>query len=448
MGEGRIVKIALGQMKVFQGDTEKNLKKILDLTDQAAAQNADIICFPELAYCGYFLESEELQRLAQPQDGPFVQTLRKKAKSAGIHIIAGYAEAGEIPGIMYNSCIFIDDQGEIIGNMRKVNAWGQEKLKFREGREFPVIQTKFGKVGMLICYDVEFPEPSRIEALKGAEIVFCSAVWSIPAAGVSWFGLKAMGVGNKLMSVGMIIMLVVLTIASFLSKDGDFSRVTESNWSYAIPIFNVAAFSYIGQYLVPDLARGLSHDPKKLAPAVSIGQLLVCILLIIVPLGVMYLTPADELTEVATIAWGRSLGLWAMYTANIFALVAMLTSYWAISQTLLSNIVDKFRFHSDEDIKIRLPITLVIVGIPLFLALGGFVGFVDAIYFSGTFAGAIMAILPIFMLRGARKKGEIEPDWNCGWMANPVIQGIIIILYSGTILYAVCGAMGLLPAGW
>lgn len=56
MGEDRIVKIALGQMKVFQGDTEKNLKKILDLTDQAAAQNADIICFPELAYCGYFLE--------------------------------------------------------------------------------------------------------------------------------------------------------------------------------------------------------------------------------------------------------------------------------------------------------------------------------------------------------------------------------------------------------
>lgn len=228
----------------------------------------------------------------------------------------------------------------------------------------------------------------------------------IPAAGVSWFGLKAMGVGNKLMSVGMIIMLVVLTIASFLSKDGDFSRVTESNWSYAIPIFNVAAFSYIGQYLVPDLARGLSHDPKKLAPAVSIGQLLVCILLIIVPLGVMYLTPADELTEVATIAWGRSLGLWAMYTANIFALVAMLTSYWAISQTLLSNIVDKFRFHSDEDIKIRLPITLVIVGIPLFLALGGFVGFVDAIYFSGTFAGAIMAILPILCFGELGKRGK------------------------------------------
>ena len=200
MGEDRIVKIALGQMKVFQGDTEKNLKKILDLTDQAAAQNADIICFPELAYCGYFLESEELQRLAQPQDGPFVQTLREKAKSAGIHIIAGYAEAGEIPGIMYNSCIFIDDQGEIIGNMRKVNAWGQEKLKFREGREFPVIQTKFGKVGMLICYDVEFPEPSRIEALKGAEIVFCTGGMSVDPDDKTPLAIK--NTGARIVSYG------------------------------------------------------------------------------------------------------------------------------------------------------------------------------------------------------------------------------------------------------
>lgn len=90
----------------------------------------------------------------------------------------------------------------------------------------------------------------------------------------------------------------------------------------------------------------------------------------------------------------------------------------------------------------------MIVGIPLALTLSGAVGFVDAIYFSGTFAGAIMAILPIFMLKGARKKGEIEPDWNCGWMYNSFIQGIIILLYSGTIEYAILGAFKLLPAGW
>ena len=277
----------------------------------------------------------------------------------------------------------------------------------------------------------------------GSILIFIAVVINSLSCMIAYFSGS-----NKLMSIGMIVMLVVLTAASMIAKNGDLSRIFQSNWTYAIPIFNVAAFSYIGQYLVPDLARGLSHDPKKLAPAIALGQLIVCVLLIIVPMGVMYITPAEDLTQVATIAWGRSLGLWALYIANIFALIAMLTSYWAISQTLLSNIVDKFKFHSDEDVKIRLPITIVIVGIPLALTLSGAVGFVDAIYFSGTFAGAIMAILPIFMLKGARKKGEIEPDWNCGWMYNSFIQGIIILLYSGTIVYAILGAFKLLPAGW
>ena len=304
-------------------------------------------------------------------------------------------------------------------------------------------------INSLSCMIAYFSGSGKIlNELRGVQDWVGTLIFLIPAAGVAWFGLKAMGVGNKLMSIGMIVMLVVLTAASMIANNGDLSRIFQSNWTYAIPIFNVAAFSYIGQYLVPDLARGLSHDPKKLAPAIALGQLIVCVLLIIVPMGVMYITPAEDLTQVATIAWGRSLGLWALYIANIFALIAMLTSYWAISQTLLSNIVDKFKFHSDEDVKIRLPITIVIVGIPLALTLSGAVGFVDAIYFSGTFAGAIMAILPIFMLKGARKKGEIEPDWNCGWMYNSFIQGIIILLYSGTIEYAILGAFKLLPAGW
>lgn len=178
----RLVKIALGQMKVEQGNTNLNIDKMLKMVDEAARQNVDIICFPELANTGYFLKSEELQRLAETNNGPFIQILKEKAKSSKIHIIAGYCEADVvIPGRIYNSCIFIDDNGETIGNMRKVYLWGEEKLKFRSGENFPVINTKFGKIGMLICYDVELPEPSRIEALKGAELIFVSAVWSIPA---------------------------------------------------------------------------------------------------------------------------------------------------------------------------------------------------------------------------------------------------------------------------
>lgn len=182
MSKNRELKIALGQLKVEQGNTTVNMEKIIKMITDAAENGAHIICLPELAYTGYHLESELLQELAEPSDGPFVQTLCKLAKEKGIYIIAGYAESVEILGRMYNSAAFIDDKGRVIGNMRKVYAWGQEKLKFREGDKFPVYDTPLGKIGIMICYDAEFPEPSRIMALKGAELVFVPAVWSIPAA--------------------------------------------------------------------------------------------------------------------------------------------------------------------------------------------------------------------------------------------------------------------------
>ncbi|WP_071141681.1 nitrilase-related carbon-nitrogen hydrolase [Acidaminococcus timonensis] len=203
MEKDRLVKIALGQFTSVQGDTTKNLQKILDMTDKAAAQNADLIVFPELAYSGYFCNSLQMQELAEPQDGPFVQTLCKKAKEKKIHIIAGYPESCGIPGRIYNSAIFIDDGGKVIENMRKVYAWGTEKLKFREGNRYPVVNTKFGKVGMLICYDVEYPEPARIEALKGAEIIVDCSVWSIDPAEHRWHvDLQANALFNLLFTVG------------------------------------------------------------------------------------------------------------------------------------------------------------------------------------------------------------------------------------------------------
>ncbi len=181
MAKERKLRVAVAQPEVMQGDVKANLDKAKIMIKEAAENKADIICFPELYYQGYHLEAEELQLLAETQDGEMVQALSKLARENKIYVIVGYAEAVEIPGRMYNSAIFISDQGEVIGNMRKVNAWGQEKLKFREGNDFPVYDTPIGKIGLMICYDVEMPEPARILALKGAELVFVPVVWSNPA---------------------------------------------------------------------------------------------------------------------------------------------------------------------------------------------------------------------------------------------------------------------------
>ena len=287
-----------------------------------------------------------------------------------------------------------------------------------------------------------------LNALLGVPSWVGTLMFLIPGMLVVYFGLKAVGMAGKYLSIAMTIMLIILCGASLVSRNADLSRLFVSNWKYAVPVFNVAAFSYIGQYLVPDLARGLSHDPKKLAPSMLIGQIITAALLILVPLGCFAINPADKITQVATIAWGQALGAWALYTANIFALVAMFTSFCPISQTLISSIVDFFKFKSDSETRIRLPIMIVVYAIPLFLVLGGFVGFVDAIYFSGTFCAAIMAILPVFMLNKSRKEGDIEPVWTCGWMASIPMQVLIVILYGSTVFYAIFSAFGLLPAGW
>lgn len=314
------------------------------------------------------------------------------------------------------------------------------------GRILIFLAVVINSISCLIAY---FNGSGRIlHQMLGVSTTVGTLLFLVPAVLVTYFGLKAVGVAGKYMSVGMIIIIVILTAASFASSSTDVSRLFVSNWSYAIPIFNVAAFSYIGQYLVPDMARGLSHDPKKLAPALLAGQIIVAILLIMVPLGTFLVAPADELTEVATIIWGEAIGTWAFFMANVFALIAMFTSFCPITQTLVTNIVDFFKFPSDTDLRIRLPIMVVIIAIPLYLTLSGKVSFVDAIYFSGTFAAAIMAILPIFMVNSARKNGDIEPEWNCGRLASWPIQAVIIIMYGGKIVYAILGAFGILPPGW
>jgi len=334
-------------------------------------------------------------------------------------------------------------------------------LRTKKMIQLPGLANRYvGKLGMILvflavvinslsCLIAYFNGSGEIIAsFLGVSKGMGAVIFMVPAALVTYMGLKAIGVVGKYMSFIMVGLILILTVASFLASSSDVGRLFVSNWKYAIPIFNVAAFSYIGQYLVPDLARGLAHDPKKLAPSLLIGQVIVAVLLILIPMGTFIVAPANEITEVATIVWGRAIGQWAFFMANIFALMAMFTSFTPITQTLISNIVDFFKLKSDSDPKIRIPIMAIVLGIPLYLTISGKVSFIDAVYFSGTFAAAIMAILPIFMINNARKTGDIEPEWTCGKLASWPVQAIIIILYGGTIIYAILGGMGYLPAGW
>jgi len=275
-----------------------------------------------------------------------------------------------------------------------------------------------------------------------------SLLFTVPCVLVVWFGLKATGLWEKFMSTGMVVLLGIIVIASFLSGKADVSRAVYANWTYAVPLLSSAIFCYIAQYAVPELARGMRHTPKKLPVAIILGIFITGVLLAVVPLAVLSLTGAEEVTQVATLAWGQALGTWALYTANIFALCAMMTSYWAVGGSMLTNIVDMFKLKDEKDTKTRLIAIACTVLPPFILAYAGLVSFVDAIGWAGTFGGVIMSIVPVLMLNNARKKGDIEPEWKCGWYAHPAVQGMIIVIFSLAAIYFICSMIGILPAGW
>ena len=308
------------------------------------------------------------------------------------------------------------------------------------------ISVAANSIGCLIAYTAG--SGRILSAMIGVPNQVGSLIFTVPAIIVVWMGLKATGIAEKFISWGMIALVGVIILASFLSDKAQVSNVMYTNWTYAVPVFNVAIFCFIAQYAVPELARGLRHDPKRLPKSIILGMTMTLILLALVPLAVLALTGPQEVTQVATLAWGQALGQWAFLVANLFALCAMMTSYWAVGGSFLTNIVDKFNFKSETDFMTRLGCLVCVAVPPFILAYSGLVGFVDAIYLAGTFGGVIMSVLPVMMINKARVKGDRQPEWQNTWTVNPLVQGTMIVLFCGAAVYAIFDLMGFLPSGW
>ncbi len=288
-----------------------------------------------------------------------------------------------------------------------------------------------------------------LSTFLGLPLEEASLLFSIGATAVVWLGLKVTGAAEKFLGLGMILMLVLLVGASFLRARVPLDEIIYAHWTWGIPVFNIAVFCYAVQYIVPELARGFRDRPEKLVPAILGGTGISFLILSLVPLAVFLMLPGKEITEVASLSWGRALENPLFYLlVNFFAFCAMLTSFWAIAESFLTNCIERLGFRSERDIRSRALCLAFIVIPPIFLASSGLVGFVSAIFSAGTFGGIIMSVLPVFMLRSARKKGDQEPCWQCGWLAARPIQELVLVVFLASGVYALLSMAGMLPKGW
>jgi N-carbamoylputrescine amidase len=171
------ISVGLVQM-ACSPDASKNLKKAVDSIRAASKQGAQIICLPELFLTQYFCQTEDPENfsLAEPLPGPTSTTLSNLAKELQVVLIVPLFEK-RTQGIYHNTAIVIDADGSIAGTYRKMHIPDDpcffEKFYFTPGDTgFKSFSTRYGKVGVLICWDQWFPEAARLTALSGAQFLF------------------------------------------------------------------------------------------------------------------------------------------------------------------------------------------------------------------------------------------------------------------------------------
>ena len=172
---GSEVVVACCQVALNVGDRPGNLLRLKRTILAAADAGANIVVLPELANTGYmFRDSVELADNVEALDGPTVTSWVELARERSLVIVGGFAERGS-DGKVYNSAVIVDGTG-ILASYRKAHRWSMEQELYEAGNEVPpVVDTAFGRIGLMVCYDLEFPEWVRSVALAGAELL-CSPV--------------------------------------------------------------------------------------------------------------------------------------------------------------------------------------------------------------------------------------------------------------------------------
>lgn len=165
------VRVACAQIAPVVGDPRGNSLLTRGAVREAVAAGARLVVLPELSTSGYVFESaDEARAAAEPADGPTLGGWADEAGRGGAVVVGGFCELGD-DGLLYNSAAVVDGSG-VVAVYRKLHLWDREHLVFEPGREpAPVIETRVGRIGVGVCYDLNFPEVARGLALAGAELV-------------------------------------------------------------------------------------------------------------------------------------------------------------------------------------------------------------------------------------------------------------------------------------
>ncbi len=174
------MKIAVAQIKCSLGDVSANIDQIVSLSQKAKEKGSDVIVFPEMVDTGY--EMSVIREKASSWDEAPFQSIKTIAADNGIHVICGISEReGEK---IFNSIAAFNPKGELLGKYRKAHLAAYPPLDedscISPGNALEIVEIGGMKWGLMICYDLRFPELARSLVLKGAEVLVLCSAWPFP----------------------------------------------------------------------------------------------------------------------------------------------------------------------------------------------------------------------------------------------------------------------------
>ena len=174
-------KVAAVQMLSFEGEQDRNLKRMLDRIAEAAAAGAQLIVFPEASNNGYFFEDRaDAHQKATSIPGPFTEALGREAAKHGVWVVSGLFEKGDNDDV-FNCAVLIGPDGELKGKYQKNFFIKADKRWFVPGQTgFKTFETPLGQLGFFVCADGRIPESARCLALGGAQIFVNPTNWGAP----------------------------------------------------------------------------------------------------------------------------------------------------------------------------------------------------------------------------------------------------------------------------
>ena len=186
----------------------RNIDTCIDYTRRCVeATGAELVVLPESCTTGFTpgCPTEQLWELVSEVPGPVTRRLADLAAELGIHLVFGTYERGSSPEVVYNSSVLADPRGEVLGVYRKTHPFGAEAVSgggwVTPGDTVTVVDTELGRIGMIICFDGDYPELARIQAVQGAEVL-CRPSALLRSADVWELTSRARAYDNHVFVVG------------------------------------------------------------------------------------------------------------------------------------------------------------------------------------------------------------------------------------------------------